>query len=206
MKKLIKYLKTEGMKATLKKIRMKVKNRGNSTTVFLVYDIPSTQRNNQQEYIILELDRNNVLEFEKIKFWDHINAADYIDNEKRKILLVQNKKDEYIAYAAMEEELLREIVGCGKFQLQMHEAWIGPVYVKKEYRGRGINSIMIQELLFAAEQHGIKRCYTSVNSDNISSLKSFKKNGFEEIGRVEIENKKIEVIVGEGMIGRFIEV
>lgn len=126
----------------------------------------------------------NRKEFDKIKFWDFVNTDAFINNPKQSILLLKVGK-EYVAYAAEEHEICREIHGLGKFQMRSGEGWIGPVYVLRGWRGRGINKALVAEQIKKLQASGIDTFYTSINSNNGASLNSFKHGGFCEIGRVD---------------------
>lgn len=79
-----------------------------------------------------------------------------------------------------------EIHGLGSFDLGDNERWIGPTFVCKEYRGRGLNK---KQIAYQITEALDKTYYTSVNSGNIASLASFKRLGFVEFG--ETLNKKL---------------
>lgn len=73
----------------------------------------------------------------------------------------------------------------GKFKLRCGEGWIGPVYVLRSWRGRGINKMLIAEQTKMLKAIGVDTFYTSINSNNKASLNSFKHSGFCEIGRID---------------------
>lgn len=72
------------------------------------------------------------------------------------------------------------IHGLGNIHLSDNECWIGPTFVHKEYRGKGINKAQILHQM--AEAQGMT-FYTSVNAKNLPSIHSFLHFGFKEIGR-----------------------
>lgn len=139
---------------------------------------------NIESFEIERLTEVNRKEFERIKFWDFVNTDEFINNPKQSILLLK-AGEEYVAYAAEEHEICREIHGLGKFQLRSGEGWIGPVYVLRDWRGRGINKALVAEQIKKLQASGIDTFYTSINSNNEASLNSFKHSGFCEIGRVD---------------------
>jgi GNAT superfamily N-acetyltransferase len=73
-----------------------------------------------------------------------------------------------------------EIHGTGHFSMSANECWIGPTFVDRHYRGRGINK---QQILYQMEYSVAEVFYTSVNVGNIPSRQSFEHWGFVEIGR-----------------------
>lgn len=70
--------------------------------------------------------------------------------------------------------------GVGDFLLNDNEYWIGPTFVMKSHRGRGLNKMQIM----AQMNDYAGTFYTSVNSFNVPSIKSFLSLGFKEIGHV----------------------
>nr|MBQ4458322.1 GNAT family N-acetyltransferase [Clostridia bacterium] len=191
--KLIIYLRNEGIQQTIRKIITKVFRLGNSQTVFFYnrIDVECESPYEEHDETYFELTESTIPDFEKIKFWNFINAMQYINNQNESVLLVKYN-GEVIAYAAECHEKGRPIHGLGSFQLRAKEAWIGPVYVLKQYRGRGINRRLIIEVMNRLRASGITDFYTSINSNNQSSIKSFQNAGFTEIGRVDKSGKITE--------------
>lgn len=93
-----------------------------------------------------------------------------------------------MGYIAAEWNKTKYIHGLGEFFLHKNEAWIGPVYVLKKYRNKGISSYLIGEICQTLKmQYDIANYYTCINASNQSSLHSFQNNGFEKIGSIDIE-------------------
>lgn len=67
----------------------------------------------------------------------------------------------------------------GTFDMGNHIAWLGPSFVHKEFRGKGLQKLVIQ-LGVAKAPTGVDCFITSVNAKNVPSLSSFLKLGFEE--------------------------
>ncbi len=74
-----------------------------------------------------------------------------------------------------------QIHGVGKFTLKQDEYWIGPTFVHKNYRGLGLNKYQIH---FQMSKNKEKIAVTSVNHNNIASIKSFEHWNFSLIGQV----------------------
>lgn len=193
MNKLSIYLHNEGIQQTIRKIFVKIFKSENSQTVFFHkrIDVKCEFPLEEHDETYFELTESAIPDFEKIKFWDFINAMQYTNNPNEGVLLVKYN-EEVIAYAAECHEKERSIHGLGSFQLRAKEAWIGPVYVLKKYRGRGINRRLIIEVMKRMRAYGITDFYTSINSNNPSSIKSFQNAGFTEIGRVDKSGRIIE--------------
>jgi len=59
------------------------------------------------------------------------------------------------------------------------------IYVAADYRGRGIGSALMEEIVSSSESNGIWTLVSSVFPENESTLRLHKKFGFREIGRRE---------------------
>lgn len=59
------------------------------------------------------------------------------------------------------------------------QAFLGFMYVRPEYRGRGINKIVMDELLAWAKKEGHTEVRLTVYSENESAIRAYEKVGFE---------------------------
>ena len=183
MSSLLNYLKQEGLSATAKRAWNKVFHKGVSQTVFLRADL-SEEIDDEHGTDYELLDEKNREAFEELKFWDFVNADDFISNENQSVIMLRDG-DNYIAYAAEEHAVERVIHGLGSYLLKSNEGWIGPVYVRKQWRGRGYNRRLLLQQMHRLKECGMTMVYTAINSQNTASLKSFASVGFEEIGTVD---------------------
>lgn len=183
MSRILNYLRQEGLATTAKKAFNKIFHKSVSQTVFLRIRLTGELENCFSSNIEILGDSNRAF-FEAIKFWDFICVDDFIDNEYQSIAMLKNR-DEYIAYAAEEHAINRVIHGLGDFHLKLDEGWIGPVYLRKQWRGKGHNKRLLLHQLRRLKAFGVTTVYTAINSQNSASLKSFKSVGFEEIGIVD---------------------
>lgn len=67
----------------------------------------------------------------------------------------------------------------GTFDMGDSIAWLGPSFVHKNYRGNGLQQLLLQRGIEQAPER-ITAFITSVNSGNGASLRSFEKNGFRQ--------------------------
>lgn len=67
----------------------------------------------------------------------------------------------------------------GTFDMGNNIAWLGPSFVHKDFRGKGLQKLIIQ-LGITTAPNNIDSFITSVNSSNAPSLSSFFKLGFKE--------------------------
>lgn len=189
MGKLLRYLRTEGVAVTLKKVTAKLFQNRSVTIFYQCSNMPETDTKEQQiQFIILTEDR--LQEFEAMKFFEHLDAAAYCAGGNSRILLAV-KQDEIVGYAAAEWEKLHEIHGLGHFSLEKGEAWIGPVYVKREYRGQGINATLLRTLGSDLQRYyHLHTFYTAINEKNAASRKSFSNCGFLQFGNVFVNRRR----------------
>ncbi len=90
------------------------------------------------------------------------------------------------------------------FLLEENECWIGPDFVHKKFRGRGLQKFSID---YRVALMSGRVCYTCTNKSNIASAKSYFKAGFENVGSIiktRIFNKSKLVIKGDILIDKAI--
>lgn len=194
LEKLFNNIRAFGLRSTITKIIEKIHFKlgiKNSKTLFLIKFYHSSDSINLHSEIGLNiLTDDNVESFNKMKHFHFIETEKLIDNPSYKILtyLEENKIVGYVIFHIGE---VHPIHGLGTWNLDKDEAWIGPAYVVKESRGKGINGILLQEAFFQLEKIGVSKIYTCINQSNLSSIRSFKKNGFKVIGSVTRSRKSI---------------
>lgn len=59
-----------------------------------------------------------------------------------------------------------------------HHAWLGFMYVVPEYRGRGVNKLIVDALTQWAVEQGITEFRLDVYSDNEAAIRAYEKSGF----------------------------
>lgn len=83
-----------------------------------------------------------------------------------------------------------EIVGSGYALIKKSEkdynnfenyAYLGFMYVKPEYRGKGINKVITDELVGWSKSKGISEVRLDVYAQNESAIKAYEKAGFEPL-------------------------
>ncbi len=68
-------------------------------------------------------------------------------------------------------------------------AYLGFMYVKPEYRGKGVNRMIVEELKKLALARGIHELRLDVYSDNHAAIRAYEKAGFEK----QMVNMRIEI-------------
>ena len=150
----------------------------NSTTVFLEYENCRSKHSDMNSCITIkktELTDVIKLDFPRLKESDYQKWLQngstlyigYIEN-----IPISYTWTHYNGYT---------IHGLCDFKLEEIECWIGPTFISKNFRGQGYNK---QQIAYQIANENAKKFYTSVNSDNIASLKSFQHLGFKIIGTV----------------------
>lgn len=59
-------------------------------------------------------------------------------------------------------------------------AYLGFMYTDPDYRGRGINALIVEELKKWSEEKGFKEIRLTVYSDNLPAIKAYEKVGFKK--------------------------
>lgn len=192
MGKLLAYLKYEGIKKTASRCVQSIINKNKaSETVFLRYSGPFDMvQDSKKDLNIVLLTKERMKEFDDIRFFHHISGNQYI-GQNHGIIALGYLRGQLVAYAAGEYHKRKEIHGLGFFQLDSDEAWVGPVYVKREYRGQGINRKLVRWVMaLLMKEKQITCFYTCINKKNTSSLNSFLKIGFIEQGAIVVSKSK----------------
>ena len=83
-------------------------------------------------------------------------------------------------------EINGEVVGSGYAKILTAKpylkhaqfAYLGFMFVKPEFRGKGINKVILEELLRWAKEKGISEIRLEVYDENIAAKKAYSKAGF----------------------------
>lgn len=106
----------------------------------------------------------------------HINYYDL------KVLIESDEAEVLVA------EINSEIVASGNAQIRKAKgfqsyarfAYLGFMFVKAEQRGKGIISLLLEELINWSQSKGINEIRLEVYSDNESALRAYEKAGFKK--------------------------
>lgn len=82
-----------------------------------------------------------------------------------------------------------EVIGSGYARIEKaklylkHQkyAYFGFMFVKPEYRGQGVNKMVIQNLQDWCKQHQVTECRLEVYTENNAAIKAYQKLGFEKL-------------------------
>lgn len=103
--------------------------------------------------------------------------------------------DDFWTFNTLEEELKctnsfflvaknddNEIVGFAGIKAILDEADIMNIVVKKSFRGHGIGSKLLENLILFAKKHNLKTVTLEVNETNLSAIKLYNKFNFNKVG------------------------
>jgi ribosomal protein S18 acetylase RimI-like enzyme len=136
-----------------------------------------------------EEDLKILLEFEQgIVFAERPFNSTLIDGEIHYYDLLQLIKSEEALVLVTEEN--NEIIASGYARIKKTEndysnfdeyAYLGFMYVKPEHRGKGVNKLILDELIGWAKAKNISEVRLDVYSQNESAVKAYEKAGFESL-------------------------
>lgn len=136
-----------------------------------------------------EEDLKILLEFEQgIVFAERPFNSTLIDGEIHYYDLLQLIKSEEALVLVTEDN--NEIIASGYARIKKTEndysnfdeyAYLGFMYVKPEHRGKGVNKLILDELIGWAKSKNISEVRLDVYSQNESAVKAYEKAGFESL-------------------------
>jgi len=103
------------------------------------------------------------------------------------ICYIHRSHNSIVGYCWAHPSTYRVSRRLGQFTLKDHEAWIGPIFIDKRYRGQGIAGPLVNFALADQMHTGMTTFYTSLNSGNTVSQRLFAKHGFEIIGSTHVQ-------------------
>lgn len=124
----------------------------------------------EQGVVTAERPFNSTLIEGEIHYYD----LKYLIQSPEATVIVAEENDEIVAsgYALIKKS--------EKYYNQFEQySYLGFMYVKPEYRGRGINKVITDELLSWSKSKGISEVRLDVYAQNESAIKAYEKAGFE---------------------------
>ena len=124
------------------------------------------------EQAIIEYERPFEEKMIKEKF-NYYDLGELIASQEAEVLIALD--DEQIiasGYAKVKKSL--------HFLEDKQHAFLGFMYVSPNYRGKGINQQVIQELIIWAKSKGLKEVALTVYDKNDSAIRAYEKIGFEK--------------------------
>lgn len=126
----------------------------------------------EQGIVLAERPFNSTLMDGEIHYYDLLHLVQSEDS----LVLVTEENDEIIAsgYA----KIKRPDNNYSNFE---EYAYLGFMYVKPEHRGKGVNKLILDELISWAKSKNISEIRLDVYTQNESAVKAYEKAGFESL-------------------------
>ncbi|MBE6126181.1 MAG: GNAT family N-acetyltransferase [Erysipelotrichaceae bacterium] len=80
-------------------------------------------------------------------------------------------------------------VGYAVCRIDDDVVWLESVYVKKEYRNKGIATMLLKKCEEVAEEYGNETLYIYINPDNEQVIGLLNKNGYDVLNLIEVRKK-----------------
>ncbi len=181
MKKILIYLSSDGWKNTIALIRKSILKKicYHTTTSFYMWEKKNETFENNQEIRNLSVKELTLDEIESIDFprLKLLNYKEWLKDGSHVYVSFLNGKPVGFAWTHSKSY---HIHGLGTFKLYENEYWSGPTFVLNSLRGRGINRTQkIFQLNHLPKNSSI---FTSINENNIPSIRSNVRYGFKPIG------------------------
>lgn len=121
-----------------------------------------------KEMTLAHLDSiKNILEKEFDNFWNYNIFKSELNNKNSKYIIA---------------EINNEIVGFAGISLVLDTADITNIVVKKDFRGKGISTILLENIINLAKSNNCHNVNLEVNSTNVIAINLYKKFGFNQVG------------------------
>lgn len=180
IKKFFIYLKSDGfvnaLKFTLRSITSLVYNKS-ITNIY--HKKIEEDKSNESDYDIRILTLSDIenLDFPRLKILPY---RKWIDSGSKLYVIYINDKPAGFSWIHFCNYKFTDGL---KFVINNDCCWAGPQFIHKDYRGKGLQRIIVE---YCINKESGKNIYTSVSKNNIASNKCMMRNNFELIGTVSI--------------------
>lgn len=129
-----------------------------------------------QQIVAAERPMDSCLKEGHIEYYDPLL---FVENENSNVIVAEvNHSD---------SQTSPTIIGCGAAQIKPTKdyyhysevLYLAMMYVHQQYRGKGINGEIIQQLLAWGKAKGVEKASLTVYPQNPSAIKAYQKLGFE---------------------------
>lgn len=193
MKKISRYLKEFGLRGIIKKIYAKglfLLGLKKSVTIFFIKSLhENISSTGNDQYLVKILDESDISKFDEMKYFHFIRSKEVVEDPDFMVVIVSHQ-EKMVGYVILHFGEVHPIYGLGSWKLDEDEAWLGPAFVIKEFRGKGINSILLNQAAIYSIERGSKKIFTCINQSNVPSIRSFEKNGYHPIGTITRKKKR----------------
>ncbi|MCW8109728.1 GNAT family N-acetyltransferase [Alteromonas ponticola] len=122
----------------------------------------------EQKVIEAERPFNNAIQEGNPTYYD----MEHLLMDKNTLLLVAEEASKIIASGYV------QIRSSKPFLKHTHHGYLGLMFVATDYRGRGLNQLIMKKLIAWAKARQIRDFYLDVYAHNLSAIKAYEKVGF----------------------------
>lgn len=113
----------------------------------------------------------------------YYNLNSLIDSENAALIVAEDEEDIIASGYALIKNTEKDYYNFDRY------AYLGFMYVKPEYRGKGVNKLILDELTNWSKDQGVSEIRLEVYSDNVTAVKAYEKAAFEPL--ILLMRKKI---------------
>lgn len=133
-------------------------------------DLP-TLRKFEQGVIEAERPFNPTLKAEKVQYYD----LEALLNNPNSVLIIGETEG-----AIITSGYVKILDAKPQFQFEQY-AYMGFMYVLPEHRGKGVNQLLLNELIAWAKARGIQEIRLDVYEENMPAVRAYEKIGFKKL-------------------------
>lgn len=113
----------------------------------------------------------------------YYNLNSLIDSENAALIVAEDEENIIASGYALIKSTEKDYYNFDRY------AYLGFMYVKPEYRGKGVNKLILDELTNWSRDQGVSEIRLEVYSDNVPAVKAYEKAEFEPL--ILLMRKKI---------------
>ena len=105
----------------------------------------------------------------------YYNLNSLIDSENAALIVAEDEENIIASGYALIKSTEKDYYNFDRY------AYLGFMYVKPEYRGKGVNKLILDELTNWSRDQGVSEIRLEVYADNESAVKAYEKTDFEPL-------------------------
>lgn len=105
----------------------------------------------------------------------YYNLNSLIDSENAALIVAEDEENIIASGYALIKSTEKDYYNFDRY------AYLGFMYVKPEYRGKGVNKLILDELTNWSRDQGVSEIRLEVYSDNVPAVKAYEKAAFEPL-------------------------
>lgn len=181
MNKFLVFYKSDGLKSaiqlSIKKIASVFYHCSHTKCIYLertkLKPLSKPQWDSYDAVLISKPEDIATLSFDRLKL---LPCMKWLNNGSNVIVLLKGSTPVAFGWTHFESHSIENV---GTFDMGNNIAWLGPFFVHKDFRGKGLQKLIIQQCINKVPDN-ITSFITSTNSKNTASLSSFLTLGFKE--------------------------